>query len=126
MRVFRPAVDPCQRIVRRAGASSLMSKTRRAFIMLGLAAALLPSAALPDRERDSDRARRALERGEALALAEILTRVRSDLGGEVVGVEFERRRERWVYEFKVIDPAGRLWEVYVDAATAAILKREGH
>ena len=104
----------------------LMSKTRRDMIVLGLAAALLPSAALADRERDSDRARRAVERGEALALAEILTRVRSDLGGEVVGVSLERKGDRWIYEFKVIDLAGRLWEVYVDAGTAAILKREGH
>jgi uncharacterized membrane protein YkoI len=103
-----------------------MSKTRRAMIVLGLAAALLPSAVLADRGRDYERARHAVERGEALALAEILNRVRSDLGGEIVGVEFERKRDRWVYEFKVIDPAGRLWEVYVDAATAAILKREGH
>ncbi|SCY97825.1 PepSY domain-containing protein [Microvirga guangxiensis] len=103
-----------------------MSKTRRDMILALAAATLLPAAALADRERDSDQARRAVERGEALALAEILTRVRADLGGEVVGVEFERKRERWVYEFKVIDPDGRLWEVYVDAATAAILKREGH
>jgi uncharacterized membrane protein YkoI len=103
-----------------------MSKTRRALTVLGFLAALLPSAALADRERDYDWARHAVERGEALALTEILTRVHPDLGGEVVGVKFERKRERWVYEFKVIDPAGRLWEVYVDAATAAILKREGH
>ena len=103
-----------------------MSKTRRAIIVLGLAAVLLPPAAKADRERDYDRARHAVEQGEALALADILTRVRADLGGEVVGVEFERKRGRWIYEFKVIDPAGRLWEVYVDAATAAILKREGH
>ena len=103
-----------------------MSKSRRAIIIFGLAAALLPSAVLADRERDYDQARRAVERGEALALADILTRVRADLGGEVVGVEFERKRERWVYEFKVIDPAGRLWEVYVGAANADILKREGH
>jgi len=103
-----------------------MSKTRRAIIALSLAAALLPPAAKAGREHDYDRARRAVERGEALALAEILTKVRADLGGEVVGVEFERKRERWIYEFKVIDPAGRLWEVYVDAATATILKREGH
>ncbi|WP_262268433.1 PepSY domain-containing protein [Microvirga yunnanensis] len=103
-----------------------MSKTRRNMIVLGLAAALLSSAALADHERDYDQARHAVERGEALALAEIMSRVRSDLGGEVVGVEFERKRDRWTYEFKVIDPAGRLWEVYVDAATAAILKREGH
>ena len=103
-----------------------MSKTRRDMIVLGLAAALLPAAAVADRERDYDQARHAVERGEALALSDILYRVRSDLGGEVVGMSFERKRERWIYEFKVIDPAGRLWEVYVDAATAAILKREGH
>jgi uncharacterized membrane protein YkoI len=103
-----------------------MSKSRRVMIILGLAAALLPAAGWADRERDYEQARRAVERGEALALADILTRVRIDLGGEVVGVDFERKRERWVYEFKVIDPAGRLWEIYVDAATAAILKREGH
>jgi uncharacterized membrane protein YkoI len=105
-----------------------MSKTRRDLIILGLgaAAALLSPAALADRDRDYERARHAVERGEALALADILTRVRSDLGGEVVGVSFERKRDRWIYEFKVIDPAGRLWEVYVDAATAVILKREGH
>ena len=103
-----------------------MSKTRRDMIVLGLAAALLPAAAVADRERDYDQARRAVERGEALALSDILYRVRSDLGGEGVGMSFERKRERWIYEFKVIDPAGRLWEVYVDAATAAILKREGH
>jgi uncharacterized membrane protein YkoI len=103
-----------------------MSKTRRAIIILGLAAALMPSTVLADREHDYERARRAVDQGEALALADILTRVRSDLGGDVVGVEFERKRERWVYEFKVIDPAGRLWEIYVDAGTAAILKREGH
>jgi uncharacterized membrane protein YkoI len=98
----------------------------RRHIVVGLAAGLLSTAALADRERDHDRARHAVERGEALALGDILTRVRSDLGGDVVGVEFEREHERWVYEFKVIDPAGRLREVYVDAATAAILKREGH
>jgi len=103
-----------------------MNKTRRDMIVLGLVAALLPSGAQADRERDSDQARRAVERGEALALSDILYRVRSDLGGEVVGMSFERKRDRWIYEFKVIDPGGRLWEVYVDAATAAILKREGH
>lgn len=106
----------------------MSNTTRRDLIGLGLCAVavLLPSNLLAGAERDYDRARRAVERGEALALADILVRVRSELGGEVVGVSFERKRDRWLYEFKVIDPAGRLWEVYVDAATAAIVQREGH
>jgi uncharacterized membrane protein YkoI len=76
------------------------------------------------RDRDHERARRALEEGLARPLAEILERVREQLGGEVVGVEFEREKGRYVYEFKVITPAGRLREVYVDAKTAEILKSE--
>ena len=38
-----------------------MSKTRRAIIALSLAAVLPPPAAKADRERDYDRARRAVE-----------------------------------------------------------------
>ena len=41
-----------------------------------------------------------------------------------VGVSFERKRNRWVYELKVIESGGRLVQVYVDAASAEILKRE--
>jgi len=78
-----------------------------------------------DKRRDHDRARRALEEGRALPLAAILNRVGNRLGGEVVGVEFEREHGRYVYEFRVITPAGRLREVYVDAMTAEILNGEG-
>lgn len=89
-----------------------------------LAVTVAPAAAGADRERDHDRARHAVERGEALPLADILERVRPDLGGEVVGVSFEREHGLWVYEFKVIRPGGVLVEVYVDAASGQILKQE--
>ena len=107
---------------------------RRSLVLLagGLCAAtaggiVAPAAALAGdsrRERDHERARAAMERGEALPLADILARVRSNLGGEVVGVDFERDGGRWIYEFKVIGPAGRLAKVHVDAATAQVLRRE--
>ena len=74
--------------------------------------------------REHDEAREVVERGEALPLVEILARLRGDLGGEVVGVSFKRKHGRWVYEFKIVGPAGRLSEIYVDAASAQILKRE--
>lgn len=90
-------------------------------IGLGVAAALFAPAAQAD--RDHDRARLAVERGEALPLSDILARVRSDLGGEVIGVSFERKADHWVYEFRVITPLGRLTEVHVDAATAQIIAR---
>src|SRR3954449_12278796 len=51
---------------------------RRDLILFGLAAvALLPISGHAERERDHDRARRAVERGEVLPLADILARVRS-------------------------------------------------
>jgi uncharacterized membrane protein YkoI len=61
-----------------------------------------------------------------MPLSDILARVRPELGGEVVGVAFRRKRDLWIYEFRIITPAGRLDEIYVDAATAHILKRERH
>jgi len=105
---------------------------RRSLVRLAAGAAfasapVVAHAREPRRARDHDRAREALERGEALPLAEILARVRPELGGEVVGVSFERDRGndgRWIYEFKVIRPDGRLVEVDVDARTARVLKRE--
>jgi uncharacterized membrane protein YkoI len=106
----------------------MLSTTRRTLIRFGLCvAALLPAnESWADPDRDHDRARRAVQRGEALPLFDIIARVRTDLGGEVVGVSFKRKRDRWVYEFKVVGGRGELTEVYVDAASAEILKREEH
>ncbi len=111
--------------------------TRRALIGLGLVAASLrfASPARSDQDddranhghsRDHDSARHAVENGEALPLADILARVRPELGGEVVGVAFRRKADRWIYEFRVIAANGRLDEVHVDAATAQIIERERH
>ena|SRR3990167_1362091 len=75
-------------------------------------------------EDDHDRARSALEKGEARPLTEILVIVEDELGGRIVRVELERRRGRYIYEFRVITPSGELREVYVDAMSAEILKRD--
>jgi uncharacterized membrane protein YkoI len=101
---------------------------RRDLIRVGLCAAVafVPTTLWAGQHRDHDEARRAVESGEALPLVEILARVRSDLGGEVVDVSFERKKGRWVDEFKVIGPGGQLREVYVDARSVEILKREEH
>jgi uncharacterized membrane protein YkoI len=71
---------------------------------------------------DHDRALEAVELGQARPLAEILRRIRPQLEGEVVGVEFESQNGRYVYEFKVISKSGRLREIYVDATSAEILR----
>jgi uncharacterized membrane protein YkoI len=46
---------------------------------------------------DQDAARQAVERGEIKPLADILVAIRGKLPGDVVGVEIERKRDRWYY-----------------------------
>ncbi|MCC7045128.1 MAG: PepSY domain-containing protein [Alphaproteobacteria bacterium] len=73
-----------------------------------------------DEDADHDRVRRALARGELQPLSAILDAVRPRLPGDLVGVEIERRKERWFYEFRVVGADGRVYEVRVDAKSAEI------
>jgi uncharacterized membrane protein YkoI len=76
--------------------------------------------------RDHDRARAALERGEVRPIGEVLAAAAAAVPGDVVEVELERERGRWVYELKVIAPDGRVIEVLMDAASASVLAIEDH
>jgi uncharacterized membrane protein YkoI len=67
-----------------------------------------------------DEVLRAVETGQIRSLADILNAVRSKLPGEVAGVEVERKKGRWLYEFRVVDSKGRLFDVYVDARSGEI------
>ena len=78
-------------------------------------------------EHDHERARHALDRGEVLPIAEILSRTADRVPGEVVEVEFERddhRGRHWIYELKILAEDGRVLEVRVDAASGEILGME--
>jgi uncharacterized membrane protein YkoI len=94
-------------------------------LQTGIRAALIMMAAVASGptlagDRDHDDARRAVEAGEIRPLAEILDAVRDRLPGEIVRVKIEREKGHWVYEFRVIDGKGQLFEVYVDARDGAI------
>ncbi len=66
--------------------------------------------------------RRAVEAGEIRPLADILRAVREKLPGEIAGVEVEHKNGVWLYEFRVIDSQGRLFEAHVDARTGEIAR----
>ncbi|MGL4397426.1 MAG: PepSY domain-containing protein [Hyphomicrobium sp.] len=72
--------------------------------------------------RHHEDVRAAVERGDIKPLFEVLRAVQPKLPGQIVGVEAEFEGGLWVYEFRVIDAKGRLYEVYVDAATADVTK----
>jgi uncharacterized membrane protein YkoI len=91
------------------------------FMLLGIvpAAALSTVPALAE-SHDQDAARQAVESGEIRPLADILAAVRGGLPGEVVGVEIESKKGHWIYEFRVLDRNGHLFEVFVDARSGEI------
>ncbi len=74
-----------------------------------------------DDDHSYDKARRAVERGDALPIGEVLRRLRSEVPGDVVATEYEFEFHRWVYEFKVVDPQGRIRKVHLDAATGEMI-----
>jgi hypothetical protein len=73
-----------------------------------------------DDRHDHDAVRDAVERGEIKPLAQLLDLVKGKLPGEITGVDIERHRGLWLYEFRVIDKEGRLFDVYVDAQNGEI------
>lgn len=88
-----------------------------------LCAALASGPALAKKGgRDHDDAAAAVREGRAMPVAEILKRVRGM--GEVLEIELDDDDGRLVYEIKFLDKRGRRMEVYVDARTGAVLKRE--
>lgn len=93
------------------------------MLAVAMLVATVPPAAARDSDHDRrDDVRRAVEAGEIKSLTDILTLVRGQLPGEVAGVEIERKNGIWLYEFRVVDGNGRLFEVYVDARSGAIVR----
>ncbi len=74
---------------------------------------------------DGDRALGALERGEVLPLAQVMSQLEGRIHGEISRIELEKEDGIWVYEFKVISPQGRMIEVHVDAKTGKLVDKKG-
>jgi uncharacterized membrane protein YkoI len=85
----------------------------------------LASSASADETSDSARARAALERGEILALTQLLATVQARYEGRVIETELERRFDRWIYEFRFLPPTGRIFKVVVDAASGQVIGTHG-
>lgn len=109
---------------------------RRAFLLLPLLL-FVPEARGDDRREDRrgggrggrrgdhERARAALAAGEIRPLAELLAEVERRWVGRVIEMELDRDDDRWVYEFKLLPPSGRVFDLKLDAATGALLRSRG-
>lgn len=72
----------------------------------------------------AERVRALVERGEILALEEILKRNEASLGGRIIEIEIEQKRGAYLYEIKVLRPDGRYREVKIDARTGILLREK--
>ncbi|MFA7437569.1 PepSY domain-containing protein [Castellaniella sp.] len=109
---------------------------RRNLLMATLAAPLgLYAASSQADDDDRERAEQLQALGEVLPLQEVLASVQKTYPGQVLKVEFEEdddckhaRRKgrdceiRWIYEFKILQPEGRLVKLDVDARTGEVIK----
>lgn len=100
-----------------------MNKSARSLAAL-LAACLLAAGggAVAKDDQDHEAARKAMARGEILPLTRILAVVAQASPGDVLKVELERHGARFVYEVKVLTPAGKVIEVQVDGKTGALVE----
>jgi uncharacterized membrane protein YkoI len=71
---------------------------------------------------DHERARAAVQRGEALPLRKILDLVDRDFRGRVLDVELDEEDDRLVYEIELLAPGGRKVELTYDAQTGDLVE----
>ena len=104
-----------------ASSHSHVKRWRLAACVLCAAALAVPSAGASGKD-DHDRARQAVQAGQVLPLPTVLERLQREMPGQVLEVELEQERERWIYEIKLLTPAGQLTKVKLDARTAEVLR----
>ena len=84
---------------------------------------LLPLAGQAD-DIDHDDAYRLQQSGEILPLERILENARQYHDGKVLEVELEKKRNTFVYEIKILDNEGILWEMKLNAMDGNLVSQE--
>ncbi|MCR6667472.1 MAG: PepSY domain-containing protein [Methyloversatilis sp.] len=73
---------------------------------------------------DHLKARALSQRGDILPLEKIAERARAEKPGKLIDIELEQKKGIWVYEAEILDDAGRVWELKLDARTGILLEME--
>lgn len=103
-----------------------MKLSRSLVGVLAVAAALSAGGGASARGgHDHEAARAALARGEILPLTRILTLVAKQARGDILEIELQREQARFIYEVRVLTPAGKVVEVKFDARTGARIEDSG-
>lgn len=104
--------------------SSIVHLAKRGVVLACLVggAALVATPLFASDRGDHDRARQAVQSGQVLPLPAVLERLQREVPGQVLEVELEQERGTWIYEIKLITPAGELTKVELDAGSAKVLR----
>ena len=105
-----------------ASARQLCCSAVRRALTAAICATLAAPAAFAD--SDHELARKLRASGEILPLEQIIERARAAKAGEIIETELERKQGRYVYEVEILDGAGQVWELELDARTGELLEIE--
>ena len=75
-------------------------------------------------EPDHEAARALREAGEILPLEKVLDTAFAQHTGQVLEIELEQEDGRFVYEVEILDDAGVVWKMFLDARTGEMLETE--
>jgi uncharacterized membrane protein YkoI len=118
-----PEIGPCHES--RAVAAPVHSGRRGCKLrrLARLLIVLLPMAAQADAP-DAELARRLVESGRILPLEQLLERVRAIRAGVLLEaeLEYESDHQTYVYEIELLDDAGQVWELELDAETGELIE----
>jgi len=63
-----------------------------------------------------------VQSGQILPLRAVLERLERDHPGQVLEIELDEEKGRWVYEVRLLQADGKLVKLELDAATAEVLR----
>jgi uncharacterized membrane protein YkoI len=99
-----------------------MTKTATHKGLLSLALLGLVLALPLQAESDSERARLLKQQGKILPLEQVIAAAMAVKPGQILETELEEDDGRFVYELEILDEAGQVWELELDAATAELIE----
>lgn len=73
---------------------------------------------------DQNTVRKLRSSGQILSLETIHTKARSIKPGKILETELEQKKGRYIYEVELLDEAGTVWEIKLDAATNTLIEIE--
>ncbi len=95
-------------------------------LILALAVLLACAAGAPaGAQNDQQRARAAVQAGQARPLQDILPQLRRGYPGRVLDAELDQAGGRWVYRIKLLTDDGKVLELIVDARSGEVLRVRG-